>query len=41
MDFSKDLICENLTAEDGVLYFAGKDTVALAEKYGTPLYLMD
>ena len=41
MDFSKDLICENLTAEDGVLYFAGQNTVTLAQKYGTPLYLMD
>ena len=41
MDFSKDLICENLTNLDGVLHFAGQNTAALAEKYGTPLYLMD
>ena len=27
--------------EKGHLTFAGQDTVALAEKYGTPLYLMD
>ena len=27
--------------ENGHLYFAGQDTVALAKQYGTPLYLMD
>ena len=32
----------NLSAgENGHLYFAGMDTVALAEKYGTPLLLLD
>ena len=41
MDFSNDLICENLTARDGVLHFAGQNTAHLAAKYGTPLYLMD
>ncbi len=41
MDFSNDLICENLTARDGVLHFAGQNTAELAAKYGTPLYLMD
>ena len=41
MEFSKDLICENLTAVDGVLHFAGQNTADLAAKYGTPLYLMD
>ena len=36
------MIHDNLTvAENGHLSFAGRDTVALAEKYGTPLYLMD
>lgn len=36
------MICDNLTVgENGHLYFAGQDTVALAERYGTPLYLMD
>ncbi len=36
------MICNNLTANNrGHLCFAGFDTVALAEKYGTPLYLMD
>lgn len=36
------MICENLTAgENGHLLFAGQDTLALAETYGTPLYLMD
>ena len=41
MDFSNDLICENLTAVDGVLHFAGQNTADLAAQYGTPLYLMD
>ena len=30
-----------LRAPDGSLFFAGKSVPALAEKYGTPLYLMD
>lgn len=37
-----DLICENLSVSDaGHLLFAGQDTVLLAKKYKTPLYLMD
>ncbi len=36
------MICENLAVSaKGVLTFAGRDTVELAKKYGTPLYLMD
>ncbi|MBQ7097221.1 MAG: diaminopimelate decarboxylase [Clostridia bacterium] len=36
------MICDNLgVAENGHLTFAGRDTVELARKYGTPLYLMD
>ena len=36
------MICENIgVSENGHLTFGGLDTVALAEKYGTPLYLMD
>lgn len=36
------MLCENITVgENGHLYFGGQDTVALAEKHGTPLYLMD
>lgn len=35
------MICENLSVKDGRLYFAGQDTAALAQKYGTPVYLMD
>ena len=36
------MICDNLgIATDGNLTFAGRDTVELAKKYGTPLYLMD
>lgn len=35
------MICDNLSVTNGVLYFAGQNTVALAKKYGTPLYLMD
>lgn len=35
-------ICENIgTGANGHLLFAGQDTVALAKRYGTPLYLMD
>jgi len=36
------MICDNLTVgENGHLNFAGFDTVELAKKYGTPLYLFD
>ncbi len=36
------MICDNLSInEKGHLTFAGFDTVELAEKYGTPLYVMD
>ena len=36
------MICNNITVnEKGHLCFAGFDTVDLAAKYGTPLYLMD
>jgi len=37
----RDLICENISEEGGVLHFAGQNTLELAEKYGTPVYLMD
>lgn len=36
------MICDNVSInENGHLTFAGYDTVDLAQKYGTPLYLMD
>lgn len=36
------MICDNISVNrKGHLTFAGLDTVELAEKYGTPLYLMD
>ncbi len=36
------MICENLCVNsNGHLTFAGRDTVDMASKYGTPLYLMD
>jgi len=36
------MICDNLNInEKGHLEFAGRDTVELAEKYATPLYLLD
>lgn len=35
------MLYENTTVRNGHLYFAGRDTVELAEKYDTPLYLMD
>ncbi len=38
----KDLICENLSVDgSGVLNFAGVSTVELANKYQTPLFVMD
>lgn len=36
------MICDNISVNHGGnLTFAGVDTIHLAEKYGTPLYLMD
>lgn len=36
------MICDNITInKDGNLEFAGLDTIELAKKHGTPLYLMD
>ncbi len=36
------MICDNLSVNNnGHLLFAGYDTVELAKKYGTPLYLLD
>ncbi len=35
------MLCKNIGVKDAHLTFAGCDTVALAEKYATPLYLMD
>ena len=36
-------LCENISInyESGHLMFAGRDTVDLAKRYGTPLYLID
>ena len=34
-------IADNIGMKNGNLTFAGQDTVMLANKYGTPLYLMD
>lgn len=35
------MICNNLTNKEGTLYFNGYNTLDLAKKYGTPLYVMD
>ena len=36
------MICNNISInQKGHLTFAGYDTTDLAQKYGTPLYLMD
>lgn len=35
------MLYNNLSTENNRLFFAGTDTVSLAKKYGTPLYLMD
>ena len=38
----KELICDNLSVnESDHLCLGGQDTVLLAERYGTPLYLLD
>ena len=38
----ENMICKNISVNSlGHLTFAGRDTVELAEKYGTPLYLTD
>ncbi len=35
------MICSNLQIKDNILYFGGRSTVEIAEKYGTPIYVMD
>ncbi len=35
------MICSNLEIRDNVLFFGGKSTVELSEKYGSPIYVMD
>ncbi len=35
------MICRNLEIRDNTLYFGGRSTVELVEKYGTPIYVMD
>ena len=36
------MICDNISvSKEGHLLFAGQDTIELAKKYGTPVYLMD
>lgn len=35
------MLYDNIKTVDGRLYFAGTDVCTLAEKYGTPLYIMD
>ena len=35
------MLADNITVRCGTLYFAGHSAVQLAQKYGTPLYLMD
>ena len=35
------MICSNLEIKNNVLYFGGKSTVELSEKYGSPIYVMD
>ena len=42
MAYERLPLCDNLSVSgEGRLFFAGADTRVLAEKYGTPLYLMD
>ena len=35
------MLCDNIEIRAGCLYFAGRSLRELAEKYGTPLYLLD
>lgn len=35
------MICNNLEIKNGTLYFGGNNTVDIAHRYKTPLYLMD
>ena len=35
------MICDNLSSHNGVLYFNGRNTLSLAQEFGTPLYVMD
>ncbi len=35
------MICSNLKIKNNVLYFGGRSTVEIAEKYGSPVYVMD
>lgn len=35
------MICSNLEIKNNVLFFGGRSTVELAEKYGSPIYVMD
>lgn len=35
------MICENIRVSDGRLFFADRDVAELAQKYQTPLYLLD
>ena len=38
----RKIVHSNVTVgENGHLYFAGADTVSLAQKYGTPVFLLD
>ena len=39
--YPETALCANLDRQEGRLRFAGQDTLALAGRYGTPLYLMD
>ena len=36
-----NMICSNLEIKNNILYFAGHSTKDLAEKYGSPIYVMD
>ncbi len=35
------MISNNLSIKNNILYFGGRSTVELAEKYGSPIYVMD
>ena len=35
------MISDNLSIKNNTLFFGGRSTVELAEKYGSPIYVMD
>ena len=41
MDYEEWLTSKDLEYREGILYMAGVNTVDIAEKYGTPIYVIN